>query len=200
MKIPKSLYRAHKDKIKAIQQKLAEKNLTVKIISIQIGMTKTRYIFQIISSSVPIGELKLCSNYINSSPKLGREVNIVAPFCQNNQLAVEIERFNELLPWSKKALLCFLKYHHGIIPEAFLIRKYYSDYRSYLDNIYGSRKRKHKNSRLEREMNYPSLWYSLVQLSTVGCVKMTHCFSFYFATISSKYVDEVLPKSLGWED
>lgn len=152
--------------------------INARLYSIQIGIKATRYVFDILLMRTRNDDLNKYENVIRSCIGTDEAVNIIAPYGNGSQLAVEVEHDAELDPYCKKALLYWLKNQNGRASIASIQRAFCIGY-----------------NRSGRIMN------QLQQLNCVDCLSPSDSSAKpLFVKLSQENVEVLFPKSLGWEE
>lgn len=162
----------------SIIMKLRVFNIRLVTKAIQIGKTKTRYVFDVVSPQTRINEIKCYADDIRACIGVDKKVNILLPYGRDSQVAVEVDNDYSLDPYCKKALLYWLKYHGGIASIASIQRRFGIGF--------------NRSGRI------------LDELQKFNCVEHLNASEPsakpIYVTITQEDINVLFPKSMGWED
>ena len=157
--------------------KLKVFGVNVKIKAIQLGIDRTRYVFDFLQSKIGISDFHRYREDIKACIKTDNNVTIIAPYGVE-QVAVDIQHDRELDPYCKKALLYWLKTQKGRASIASIQR--------------------------DLGIGWNRSGLIMTTLQELNCVDQLSAFDTNtqprHVKISQENVEVLFPKALGWKD
>ena len=163
---------------KLVAFKLSVFGINVQLKAIQIGIDRTRYVFDFLPSKIRIFDLKRYEVDIKACIKTDNYVHVIAPYGDDQLVAIDVEHGTYLDIYCKKALMFWLNKYQGKVSIVSIQR-----------NLGIGFNRSGRIMDTLQQLNCVESWEANDSMPKPRHVKITQ-----------EAVEVLFPKSLGWED